>query len=140
MGDLEEHSKRLQEKYRAVQEKEIMFEEIETADADIILVAYGTAARVCKAVIAGKEGLGARLGLFRPISLWPFPSNRLAEIAESTKAFLTVEMSRGQMVEDVRLSVGGARPVEFFGRLGGGIPTEEEIRGKIKAMVSSFGK
>jgi len=140
MGDLEQHSRRLQDKYAGIREKEIIFEEIGTADADIILVAYGTAARVCKAVIVDSGDLGARLGLLRPITLWPFPSKRLRALAMSAKSFLTVEMSSGQMVEDVRLAVNGARPVEFFGRVGGGIPTEQEIKSVIRGIVSSFGK
>jgi len=139
-GQLEEYNKRLQAKYKRVQENEVMLEELNTDAAEVILVGYGTAARVCKAVVANQEGLGAKAGLLRPITLWPFPSRRLRELAEMAKAFLVVEMSAGQMVEDVRLSVEGARPVGFFGRMGGGVPTENEIKDEIIKLMSEISK
>jgi 2-oxoglutarate ferredoxin oxidoreductase subunit alpha len=135
-GDLEEFNKRLQARYETVRENEVLFEEVNTDGADVVLVAYGTSARIAKAVVANQENLGANVGLLRPITLWPFPSKRLRALATSVKAFLTVEMSAGQMVEDVRLSVEGARPVEFFGRMGGGVPEEDEIRAEIKRIAS----
>ncbi len=104
-------------------------------DADLVMVAYGTSARVCLGArkLAEKEGI--KLGLFRPITLWPFPAEPLAKVARNGKPLLCVEMSMGQMVEDVKLSVLGAAPVHFFGRVGGNIPTEEEVFAEAKRIL-----
>lgn len=134
---LEAHNNKLQAKYREIEKNEVRYEEYNCEGADIILTAYGTVARICKNVIeeAAKEGI--KLGLIRPITLWPFPTAPYQKYAsqESTKAFLSVELSAGQMVEDVRLSVNGAKPVEFYGRTGGNIPSQAEILNKVKEML-----
>ena len=129
-GELEVFNKHLQAKYKKIEENEVRFEEINTDMADIVLIAYGTSARICKDVIC-KYNNNHRLGLVRPISLWPFPSKIITEVAGKVKAILTIEMSAGQMVEDVKLAVEGRCPVHFFGRTGGGIPKPKEILKKI---------
>ncbi|MGB9798413.1 MAG: transketolase C-terminal domain-containing protein, partial [bacterium] len=113
---------------------ETRWQEIETEDAELLLVAYGTSARVCKTVVdlARKEGL--KVGLLRPITLFPFPSKRLRELAEKVRAMLVVEMSMGQMVEDVKLSVECKCPVHFYGRTGGVIPTPKEVLNNLKKL------
>lgn len=127
-GALEEFNKTLQEKYKKIQDKEVRFEKFNLDDSEIILVAYGTAARMAKQAMLDLRKKGKRIGLIRPISLWPFPSKVIYETAKRAKKFLVIEMSAGQMVEDVKLAVDGKCPVEFFGRMGGGIPTQEEIK------------
>ncbi|MDR3162128.1 MAG: 3-methyl-2-oxobutanoate dehydrogenase subunit VorB [Spirochaetaceae bacterium] len=126
-------------RYEEIAAREIRFEALapEAGDADLTLVAYGTCARVALGAkkLAEKEGI--RLGLFRPITLWPFPSGPLSRIAESGKPILTVEMSLGQMVEDVRLSVLGKAPVHLLGHSGGVIPTEEEVFAEAKRIVET---
>lgn len=133
---LEQHNLKLFRKYDAIKEKEVRYELFNCEDADLILVAYGTTARICKNAIKLAEAEGLKVGLVRPISLWPFPVEAFEKTIDSTKhGFLTVEMSMGQMVDDVRMAVLGRQPVEFYGRTGGMIPTPEEILGKIKEMA-----
>ena len=132
---MEEINLGLQKKYREIEEKEVRYELIRTEDADIILVAFGLAARICeKALELGREK-GMRIGLMRPITLYPFPYKAVSNLALTTGAFLTVEMNAGQMVEDVRLAVNGARPVFFKGRMGGMIPSPEEVLTEIELML-----
>ena len=104
-------------------------------DADLVFVAYGTSSRICLGALEAAKAEGLKLGLFRPISLWPFPYARLAELAAKGKRFLTVEMSMGQMVEDVRLAVDGKAKVDFYGRCGGVIPSEEEVLAEAKRLL-----
>jgi len=127
--DLESSNKAQQEKYRLIKEKESLADKYLVEDADIILVAYGTMARIAKPCVNSLRKRRIKAGLIRPITLWPFPEDIFRQLAVSRKplAFLVVEMSYGQMVEDVRLSVAGSSKVEFLGKAGGGIPTEEEI-------------
>ncbi|MFQ5962871.1 MAG: 3-methyl-2-oxobutanoate dehydrogenase subunit VorB [Candidatus Scalinduaceae bacterium] len=136
-GELEEFNAKLQKKYSEIKAEEVRYEEINTKEADIVLVAYGTCARICKDVIRKCENLNVKVGLIRPITLWPFPCNILQRISERVHAILTVEMSAGQMVEDVRLSVYGRCPVHFYGRTGGGIPSPKEIFEKILEITPS---
>ena len=133
--DLEAKNKARFQRYEVIKKNEIRIEESGTAGADIVLVAYGTSARVCLGArkLAEKEGI--KVGLFRPITLWPFPYEALAKIAESGKPFLAVEMSMGQMVEDLRLAALSNAPVHLLGRCGGVIPTEEEVFSEIKRIV-----
>ncbi len=121
----------LQAKYKKIKETEVRFEEYLTSDADLILVAYGLAARICQKAVDIAREQGVKAGLIRPITLFPFPEKRIAELADQTKAFLDVEMNSGQMVEDVRLAVNGKVPVFFKGRMGGMIPSPEEIEAEI---------
>ena len=133
---LEQHNLKLFRKYAVIKEKEVRYELFNCEDADLILVAYGTTARICKNAIKLAEAEGLKVGLVRPISLWPFPVEAFEKTIDSTKnGFLTVEMSMGQMVDDVRMAVLGRQPVEFYGRTGGMIPTPDEILGKIKEMA-----
>ncbi|MDR0525702.1 MAG: 3-methyl-2-oxobutanoate dehydrogenase subunit VorB [Spirochaetaceae bacterium] len=133
--ELEEATKKRFRRYEEIAEKEVRFEIAGPGDADLTFVAYGTAARVAWGAknLAEKEGL--RLRVFRPITLWPFPSLELAEIAKTGKPILAVEMSLGQMVEDVRLAVLGKAPVHLLGHSGGVIPTEEEVFAEAKRIL-----
>jgi len=135
-GALEKLNLVLQKKYKTIQQKEQRCEGINLSDAKIILVAYGTMARIAKSVMSKLREKGKKVGLIRPITLWPFPKDifkRVMHNARSTK-FLVIEMSYGQMLEDVKLTVEAKAKVEFLGRAGGGIPTEEEIMKKIKML------
>jgi 2-oxoglutarate ferredoxin oxidoreductase subunit alpha len=124
----------LQDKYRKLK-KEVRFELTNTDDADIILVAFGLSARICNKVMELARAKGLNVGVFRPITLYPFPYEALAAYADPMRMFLTVEMNAGQMVEDVRLAVNGKCPVYFKGRMGGMIPTPEEILLEVEAMA-----
>lgn len=133
--ELEKINVRLQKKYQEIAANEVRFEEEGTKDADLIVVAYGTSARVAKSAIAKAKAQGRKVGLFRPITLWPFPANPISELAKSGKRFLTVEMSVGQMVEDVKLAVNGQARVDSFGKLNGTIPSVNDV---YEAIMKSF--
>lgn len=115
------------QRYQVVLEKEPMVEEINTEDAELILVAYGTIARVAVSAMKIARENGIKVGVIRPITLWPFPSKAFAERAKTADSFLCVEMSMGQMIEDVKLAVNGAKPVHFYGRTGGMVPEKEAV-------------
>jgi 2-oxoglutarate ferredoxin oxidoreductase subunit alpha len=136
-GMLEEHNKKLQEKYNVIRKTEVRFEALNLKDSDIVLVAYGSVARIAKAAMEMARAKGLKAGLIRPITLWPFPQKAIQEAAEKAKKFLVVEMSAGQMVEDVMLAVNGKAEVDFYGRMGGGVPSETEILAKLEALVQS---
>ena len=125
-GDLEKFNLSLQKKYSAIKNREQRYEGLSLDDGKIILVAYGTMARIAKNVVAKLAKKGKKIGLIRPITLWPFPNNVFSSLKRKQK-ILVVEMSYGQMLEDVRLAVNGRLEVGFLGRAGGGIPKEEEI-------------
>jgi 2-oxoglutarate ferredoxin oxidoreductase subunit alpha len=125
--DLEAHNRRLQAIYAAITEHEVRWASEALDDAEIAIVAYGTAARVARSAIERARDAGLRLGLFRPITLWPFPSRELGSIASRLRAIVVLELSAGQMVEDVRLAVVGRTPVFFHGRTGGMVPTPHEV-------------
>ncbi len=125
--ELEAHNRHLQSTYAAISEREVRWEGEQLADADIVVVAYGTSARVARTAIERARADGLKAGIFRPISLWPFPSRDLSAIAEGLRAIVVVEMSAGQMIEDVRLAVEGRTPVFFLGRTGGVVPTPGEV-------------
>jgi 2-oxoglutarate ferredoxin oxidoreductase subunit alpha len=124
---MEEINKGLQKKYRDIEEKEIRFESIQTKDADIIIVAFGLVSRIAHKTIELAREEGIKVGLFRPITLFPFPCHQLQALSKKTDLILTVEMNSGQMLEDVKLAVNGQTPVAFYGRMGGVIPQPEEI-------------
>jgi len=128
-GDLEKFNLVLQKKYKTIQQKEERWEDMFLDDAKIILVAYGTMARIAKSAVKRLREKGKKIGLIRPISLWPFPKQIFRRLAIGNRrlAFLVVEMSYGQMLEDVKLALNCKFPTEFLGRSGGGVPTEEEI-------------
>lgn len=132
---LEEVNLGLQAKYRKIEENETRFEVFNCDNADIIIAAYGSIARIVKNVIGMAKKEGIKVGLIRPITLWPFPKKAFEEYATVPKAFLTVEMSAGQMIEDVKLSINGKNKVHFYGRMGGMIPTQSEILNKIKEIL-----
>lgn len=117
----------LQEKYAIIREKEVRYETINCEDSDYLIVAFGSAARISEKSMEIARGKGEKVGLFRPITLWPFPERQLAEIAKGKEGILVAEINAGQMVEDVRLAINGAVPVEHFGRLGGIVPDPQEI-------------
>lgn len=124
----------LQDKYRKLK-KEVRYELTNVEDADIILVAFGLTARICNKVMELARAKGLNVGVLRPITLYPFPYDGIAQYADPMRMFLTVEMNAGQMVEDVRLAVNGKCPVYFKGRMGGMIPTPEEILLEVEAMA-----
>ncbi|MDD5496622.1 MAG: 3-methyl-2-oxobutanoate dehydrogenase subunit VorB, partial [Candidatus Omnitrophica bacterium] len=134
-GVLEEHNKKLQEKFKEIKSAETRSEHINIKDSDIVLVAYGSVSRMAKAAMEKARQKGLRVGLIRPITLWPFPGDLIRQAALRAKKFLVVEMSSGQMVEDVMLAVSGKAEVDFYGRMGGGIPAEDEILQRIEALV-----
>lgn len=133
---MEEHNRKMTAKYKLVEQNEVRFEEIETYDAEYLFVAFGLSARIChKAVNLAREK-GIKAGLIRPITLFPFPTEKIRELAEHTKLFLTVELNTGQMVEDVKLAVNGKVPVEFYGRQGGMVPIPDEILNKLENLIA----
>jgi len=134
-GALEEHNKKLQAKYREIERNEVLCEEYLLDDAEIVVVAYGIVARIARAAVNKAREEGVAVGLIRPITLWPFPSEQVSRAADKFRVFLTVEMSSGQMLQDVQLAVAGKAPVLFHGRMGGGVPTVDEVLDKIKELT-----
>lgn len=134
--EMEAHQHRLEAKYRAAEEREARAEEWQTDDAEIIVTGYGIVGRILKAVTAEARADGLEVGLLRPITLYPFPAAYYRRLARRARLFLVVEMSNGQMLEDVRLSLNGARPVEFFSRVGGNVPSHQEVL----ALVRKFAR
>ena len=132
---MEQRNLHLQEKYRTIKEREVRYETIELDDADIMIVAFGSAARIAEKAIELAREEGIKAGLFRPITLWPFPEKQIAEAAHGKRGVLVAEINAGQMIQDVRLSVNGEEPVEHFGRLGGIVPEPEEIVRAIKEKL-----
>ncbi|MGM9706747.1 MAG: 3-methyl-2-oxobutanoate dehydrogenase subunit VorB [Prevotella sp.] len=133
--EMEKHNIHLQKKYATIKENEVRFEATDCEDADYVIVAFGSASRIAqKAVeIAAEEHI--KVGLFRPITLWPFPEKQIAEVAKGKKGILVAEINAGQMVQDVRLAINGAVPVEHFGRLGGIVPEPNEIVAALKEKL-----
>lgn len=128
----EDFNHKLQAKYAEIKKNEVRFEEFQCDDADYLLVAYGTSARVCQKSVQIAREHGIKAGLLRPITLFPFPSARIMELGDRVKGILSVEMSAGQMVEDVMLSVGCKVPVKHFGRMGGIVTTPDEVVEQLK--------
>jgi len=131
-GELEWRNNLLLEKYTRMKEKEVKFEGIDAEDASLIVVAFGIAARIALSAVRKLRNDGLSVGLFRPITLFPFPEKQLYALAGHGARFLTVELNAGQMVEDVRLSVNGRAKVHFYGRPGGAIITPEEVQEQIQ--------
>jgi pyruvate/2-oxoacid:ferredoxin oxidoreductase alpha subunit len=125
--ELEEHNLKLDAKYKQVVAEEVRYEEYRTEDADLVVVAYGVVSRIVYSSVDQAREAGLKVGLLRPITVWPFPVEPLRRLAGSARAFLAAELSTGQMVEDVRLAVEGRRPVHFFGRCGGVVPSGQEL-------------
>jgi len=134
-GVLEEHNKKLQEKYARIRRLEVKYESMQTDDAELLLVSYGSMARLASEVVTRLRRKGIKAGLLRPITLWPFPYSPIRKLTDRVRFFFVVEMSEGQMLEDVKLAVEGAVPVYFYGRLGGGVPTPLEVIERIEEKV-----
>ncbi len=132
----EELNIKLQEKYREIEKKEQRYSEYMVDDADIILVAYGITSRIAQSCVDILRDKGIKAGLFRPITLWPFPNDRLEELRSRAKHFIVFELSNGQMVDDVRLVVKDQVKVDFYGRMGGVIPTPDELVGKVEEFCN----
>lgn len=131
---LEEHNNDLQKKYRTIKENEVKVESYNLENADVVIAAYGTTARIVKTAIANLEKEGYKVGFIRPITLWPYPYEEFKKINENCKGILTVEMNSGQMLDDVKIAVEGKFPVYFYGRTGGMVPTPKEIMAKVKEI------
>lgn len=125
---------RIQEKYKKIEESEVRFEEYMLDDAEYAIVAFGSAARIAKKSIEIARSHGIKVGLLRPITLWPFPTKEVQKLGEKMKGILSLEINAGQMVEDIRLAVAGRVPVQHFGRLGGIIPDPDEVVDAIKRL------
>jgi pyruvate/2-oxoacid:ferredoxin oxidoreductase alpha subunit len=125
--DLEAHNHALEAKYRRAQQREARAEDWCADDAEIVLVGYGIIGRILKAVTAEARAMGLKVGMLRPITLWPFPTADFQRLARHARSFVVVEMSNGQMIDDVRLALNGARPVEFLSRVGGNVPSHEDV-------------
>jgi 2-oxoisovalerate ferredoxin oxidoreductase alpha subunit len=125
--DLESHVHALEAKYRHAEQKEPRAEDWYADGADIVLVGYGIVGRILKAVTADARAMGVNVGLLRPITLYPFPAQDFKRLARRARVFIVVEMSNGQLIEDVRLALNGARPVEFLSRVGGNVPSHEDV-------------
>ena len=134
---MEEINLHLQEKYRKISEKEVRFERVHVDDAEYVIVAYGLAARIAHRAVEIARGKGLRVGLLRPITLFPFPTTEIRSLVPLLEGILVVEMNAGQMVEDVRLAVEGRVPVSFYGRMGGIIPSPEEVVSALWRMVAA---
>jgi 2-oxoglutarate ferredoxin oxidoreductase subunit alpha len=135
--ELEELNVRLQNRYKTIEENEVRWEEYNMEGAELVVAAYGTVARIVKSAIAQCKAKGVNVGLIRPITLWPFPTAAYQKAAAdaNVKALLTVEMSAGQLVEDIKLAVNGVKPVHLLGKLGSTIPTPEEIEAEIMKIL-----
>ena len=134
---MEAHNLKLEAKYKQVAEEEVRYEEMNTGDAEYLFVAYGLCARICQKAMDMAREQGIKVGLLRPITLFPYPTKRLYELSSQLKMMLTVELNSGQMVEDVRLAVNGRVPVQFYGRLGGMMPTPESIVQHLQTLIAT---
>lgn len=134
-AELEEHNIKLEKKYKVMEEKEVRYEMYKTDDAELVMVAYGTTSRITKNAIDALRNENIKVGLIRPITIWPFPNKAFDEIPKTAKAILTVEMSMGQMIDDVKIANEGRLPVHFYGRAGGMIPTPDAIIEKVKEIL-----
>ena len=132
--ELTVHNNELQATYREIEKNEVMYEAYLCEDADYVITAFGTVARIAKSAINELREKGIKVGLFRPITVWPFPYKELAEASKNAKALLDVEANEGQMLQDVKLAINGAKPVEYFGHCGSLMPTTDEIVAKILEM------
>ena len=131
----EKFNHKLQDKYKAMEENDVLFEEIQCEDAEYIFVAYGSASRICQKAVQLCREKGIKVGILRPITLWPFPTKAIAAYADKVKGMLVTELNAGQMIEDVRLAVNGKVKVEHFGRLGGIVPDPDEIVTALKEKI-----
>ncbi|HUL52421.1 MAG TPA: 3-methyl-2-oxobutanoate dehydrogenase subunit VorB [Opitutaceae bacterium] len=136
---LENHVRAIYRKYLEVERTEVRFELYQCEDADVVIVAYGTTSRIARSAIEKCRRLGLKVGLLRPITLYPFPLGAFDRVVDRTRAFLVVEMSMGQMLDDVKIAVAGRRPIAFYGRTGGIVPTPEEVVKQVQALLGGGG-
>ena len=134
-NDEEKTNIRLLKRWQEVQENEIRYKEYYIEDAEIVVIGFGTAGRVALSAVRAAREKGIKVGLFRPVTVAPYPYDRVAELGSKAKTLLVVEMNAGQMLEDVRLAVNGRTPIEFYGRLGGVVPFPDEILGEIERVA-----
>ena len=132
---MEQRNLHLQKKYAEIEANEVRYETQKMDDADYMIVAFGSAARIAEKSVELAREQGIKVGLFRPITLWPFPTKEIAAMAKGKEGVLVAEINAGQMVQDVRLAINGAVPVEQFGRLGGIVPDPEEIVEALKTKL-----
>ncbi|HWQ51131.1 MAG TPA: 3-methyl-2-oxobutanoate dehydrogenase subunit VorB [Terriglobales bacterium] len=139
--DCEAHNLKLLKKYQEIEQNETRWESYRAEDAALVIVAYGTVARIAKTAIDELREKGVAVGMLRPVTLWPFPTSELARLAalDGVKGFLTVEMSTGQMLEDVKIAVEGKKPVRFFGRTGGMVPAVAETQEAVLSVLKELG-
>jgi 2-oxoisovalerate ferredoxin oxidoreductase alpha subunit len=130
---LEQHVRKLERKYQTLERDEVRFESVRTEDAEIVMLGYGIVARILKQVVELGRAQGIKLGLLRPITLFPFPTQAIVELFKTARDFLVVELSTGQMLDDVRLAVEGRKPIHFYSRVGGNVPTATEILEFVRA-------
>lgn len=133
---MEHNNERFQAKFKQIEENEVRYEGIQLEDAEYVLVAFGSSSRICQKTVALARAEGIKLGLMRPITLWPFPTKEIAALTSHAKGFLVAELNAGQMVEDVRLAVNGKVPVEHYGRMGGMLFSPNEILAELKRIFS----
>ena len=134
-AEMEKRNIELQKKYRLIEENEVRYEEINCDDAEYLIVAFGSCARIAQKAMDDARAQGIKVGLLRPITLWPFPSKQIAERAKQVKGILSVEINAGQMIEDIKLAVNCSVPVEHFGRLGGIVPDPDEVVNALKEKL-----
>ncbi|MFP5204770.1 MAG: 3-methyl-2-oxobutanoate dehydrogenase subunit VorB [Acidobacteriota bacterium] len=140
IDELETHVRELEKKYKLAEEREARAEEWFAEDAEIVLVGYGIVGRILKAVTAEARAAGLKVGVLRPITLYPFPTANFQRLAERARVFVVVEMSTGQLLDDVRLALNGARPVEFLSRVGGNVPSHREVLRFVEELAASRGQ
>ena len=134
--DLEAHNLKLDKKYQQIRANEVRYEEYQTEDAELIIVAYGVVSRIVYSTVDRARAEGLKVGLIRPITIWPFPSEAIAALADRAQAMLAVELSTGQMIEDVKLAVDGKVPVHFYGRCGGNVPSGSELMEQYRKVMA----
>jgi pyruvate/2-oxoacid:ferredoxin oxidoreductase alpha subunit len=134
---LERHIRKLEAKYREAERREVRVESWHTEDAEVVLIGYGIMGRILKAVVDQARQDGRKIGLLRPLTLYPFPVQQIRELSKRVKGFLVAELSTGQMLDDVRLALEGRSPVEFFSRVGGNIPDAEEVLEAVEHKFAS---
>ena len=134
-AEMEQRNIQLQNKYRLIEENEVRYEEINCDDAEYLIIAFGSCARIAQKAMDDARAQGIKVGLLRPITLWPFPSKQIAERAKQVKGILSVEINAGQMVEDIKLAVNCSVPVQHFGRLGGIVPDPDEVVNALKEKL-----
>ncbi len=132
---LEKHNLKLQKKYAEIEANEVRFEDYHLDDAEIVVMGYGVVSRILTSTVEDLRAQGIKVGLLRPITLWPFPKKKIEELAERVKSFLVVELSNGQMVDDVRLAVNGKVPVNLYNRMGGIVPSPDEISEQVMKTI-----